>query len=231
MKKNEKLSDIQRKKISSAVTKSKDNEKVSKQKIIQRIQKESKEQFYPALKKKMEETTNYIIKLLEKDGEEKISNIQIMSLIARSSLINIAVANNMIYTPQEILAGFNLYLEMINKINEIKKFPPTIESFTTFLGISRVTYNNWLIDAEKRSVMEYIHSYLLGVLATGGLTGELKEISSMFLQKTMGKVEQQQPVMIKHEIRNNLDDIQNQLKALKKDKIIEVEYIEQEKET
>ena len=40
---------------------------------------------------------------------------------------------------------------------------------------------------------------ILGVLATGGLMGEVREISAMYLQKTMGKVEAQQPIVVKHE--------------------------------
>ena len=39
------------------------------------------------------------------------------------------------YTAQEIKIAFNLYLQMINRINEIKPFPPTIESFTSFICI------------------------------------------------------------------------------------------------
>ena len=149
-----------------------------------------------------------------------------MSIIAQRSMFDIANAGNITYTPQEILIGFNLYLEMINKINEIKKFPPTVESFAIFMGISRTTYNNWLVDIDKKEVMDYIHSYLLGMLATSTLTGEVREISGMFLQKTMGKVEQQQPIMVKHEVSIDEDDIRKQLDALRKNNIIEAQYNE-----
>ena len=213
------------------IMKKNDDIEVSKQKLINKIQEESKELLMPEIKKKMEETTDLIVNLLNSKGAEKVNNIQILSLIARRSLLDIASAGNISYTPQEILAGFNLYLDMINKINEIKIYPPTIESFTAFMGISRVTYNNWLVDYEKKNVMEYIHSYLLGVLATGGLTGEFKEISSMFLQKTMGKVEQTQPIMVKHEVTTNVDEIKNQLSALKKKNIIDADYEEIEGES
>ena len=96
------------------------------------------------------------------------------------------------------------------------------------MGISRNTYNNWLVDPDKKSVMDYIHSYLLGMLATSALTGEIREISSMYLQKTMGKVEQQQPITVKHEVAVNEDDIRKQLDALKQNNIIEAEYEENE---
>lgn len=219
-----KITDNTRKKMINTIKENQDKEEIQKQKLVNQIQQESKEILLPQIKKKMEETTNLIVNLLKEKGD--LSNIQIMSLIARRSLVDIASAGNISYTPQEILAGFNLYLEMINKINEIKPFPPTVESFSTFMGISRATYNNWLVDYEKKSAMEFIHSYLLGVLATGSLTGETKEISSMFLQKTMGKVEQTQPIMVKHEVTTNIDDIKNQLNALKGQNIIDAEYEE-----
>lgn len=205
-----------------------ETKKMEQEKMINKIKEETKEQLLPTLKKKTSELTSYIVDLLDKKGEEKVNNIQIMSLIAQRSMLEIANVCNVSYTPQEIMIGFNLYLEMINKINEIKKFPPTVESFCLFMGISRTTYNNWLVDADKRTVMDYIHSYLLGVLATGGLMGEVREISAMYLQKTMGKVEAQQPIVVKHEKVTDVDDINRQLEALKKDNIIEASWEEKD---
>lgn len=201
-----------------------------KNEMVKKIQDNAKSELLPTLQKKTAELTEYIVDLLNKKGEEKVSNIQIMSLLAQKSISEVAMLTCRVsYTPQEIMFGFNLYLDMINKINEIKKFPPTVESFCLFLGISRSSYNDWLVDADKKDVMQYIHSYLLGVLANGGLTGETKEISSMFLQKTMGKVEQQQPIVIEHKTETNIEDIQKQLQALKDKNIIEAEYEEVEK--
>ena len=61
-----------------------------------------------------------------------------MSLISKGSLRETALGGNMEYTSQEIRAGFDLYLDMILKINEIKPFPPTIESFTNFMGVENL---------------------------------------------------------------------------------------------
>lgn len=197
-----------------------------KQELVKKVQEETKDLLLPTLKEKSKELTNYIVELLNKKGEENVNNIQIMSLIAQRSMIEIANAGNITYTPQEIMIGFNLYLDMINKINEIKKYPPTVESFSIFMGISRSTYNNWLVDPNKKDVMDYIHSYLLGVLSTGGLTGEVKEISAMYQQKVMGKIEAQQPIVVKHEKVTDIDEIQRQLKDLKGKKIIDAEFEE-----
>ena len=196
-------------------TKNRDKNEIEKQNLIKKIQEDSKEMLLPTLKTKMLETTDLIVKTLKDKGEENINNIQIMSYIARGSLLETMRGGTLLYTPQEIREGFNLYLDMIDKINQIKSFPPTVESFTAFMGISRVTYNNWLSDPDRKDVMDFIHSYLLGVLAVGGLTGETKEISSMFLQKTMGKVEQQTPIVVEHKKTTDIDAINAQLQALK----------------
>ena len=210
--------------------KTKDKQKMEKQELVDKIKKETKEQLLPTLKDKTKEATEYIISLLKEKGEEKVNSTQILSVIAKRSIVDIANGGNITYTPQEIMIGFNLYLEMINKINEIKKFPPTVESFAIFMGISRNTYNNWLVDPDKKEAMDYIHSYLLGVLSSGGLTGEVREISAMYQQKVMGKVEAQQPMVVKHEVTVDETDIRKQLEALKKENIIEAEYVEVENE-
>ena len=200
---------------------------LAKQKLVEKIKEESKNMLLPNLKDKMKQTTDLIINLLK---EKDINNIQIMSLIAKGSLLDTALAGGVSYTPQEIKIGFDLYLDMINKINEIKLFPPTIESFTAFMGISRETYNNYLVDYERKDVMNYIHSYLLGVLATGGLTGEIKEITGIYLGKTMGKIEQVQPVIVEHKKVADIEEIQKKLASLRNENIIEATYEDKEKE-
>lgn len=202
------------------------NKKVAQENLIKSIQKHSKEDLLPDLRNKMEETAKLIVDTLNEKGEENVNNIQIMSLISKGSLRETALGGNMEYTSQEIKAGFDLYLDMILKINEIKSFPPTIESFTNFMGVSRTEFGHWLVDIDRKSVAEYINSYLTGILATGSLTGDLKEVSSIYIQKTMGKVEQTAPTIIEHKKVTDVSEIQEQIAALKKDKIIDAEWEE-----
>lgn len=204
------------------------NKKVAQENLIKSIQTSSKNDLLPALKSKMEETTNLIVNLLNEKGEDRVNNIQIMSLISKGSLRETALGGNIEYTSQEIRAGFDLYLDMILKINEIKPFPPTIESFTNFMGVSRSEFSNWLVDIDRKSVAEYINSYLTGILATGSLTGDLKEVSSIYIQKTMGKVEQTAPTIIEHKKVADISEIQNQINSLKKDNAIDAEWEEKE---
>ncbi|MBQ9318214.1 MAG: hypothetical protein IJR82_01090 [Bacilli bacterium] len=223
-KKGYKCSDLTKEKQAKITQANKDKMVMKKRELVEKIKEQSKEMFLPTLKDKINETANYIVDILKQKGDE-VSNIQIMSLIARRSMYEIA-CSNITFTPQEILISFNLYLEMIEKINEITKFPPTVESFSLFIGISHSTYNKWLVDSDKLEVMEYINSYMLGTLSTGGLTGELREISAMFQQKVLGKIEVQAPVVIEHKKEVSIDEINEQLNALKSKKIIEGEIDE-----
>ncbi len=204
------------------------NKKVAQQDLIKTIQQNSKNTLLPDLKSKMEQTTDLIVNLLQEKGEDSVNNIQIMSLISKGSLRETALGGNIEYTAQEIRAGFNLYLDMILKINEIKSFPPTIESFTNFMGVSRSEFSNWLVDIDRKSAAEYINSYLTGVLAAGSLTGDLKEVSSIYIQKTMGKVEQTAPTVIEHKKVTDISEIQSQISALKKDNFVDAEWEEKE---
>ena len=198
---------------------------LAKQELVEQIKEESKQLLLPNLKEKMQETTDMIVNLLK---EKDLNNIQIMSMIAKGSLLDSVLGGNISYTPQELRIGFDLYLDMINKINEIKPFPPTVESYCNFMGISKATYDSYLTNYEKKDVMNYIQSYLLGVLATSSLTGELKEISSIYQQKALGKVEQVQPIVVEHKKVTDINEIQQKLASLKKDNIIDAQYNEKE---
>ena len=67
---------------------------------------------------------------------------------------------------------------------------------------------------------------MLGTLSTGGLTGELREISAMFQQKVLGKIEAQAPVVIEQKKKIIIEEINEQLNAIKSKKIIEGEIDE-----
>ena len=154
-----------------------------------------------------------------------------MSLLARKSLSEIAMSRyNISYTPQEIAIAFNIYLDMVDKINQVKKFPPTIHSFTTLLGITPETFDNWKVDPEKREIANYINSYFIGAINTSTLIKEVEVIAGIYTTKTMGLIEKQAPVVVEHKKTTDIGDIQKQLEALKRDNVIEAEYEEAENE-
>lgn len=203
-----------------------DKMKASDRKMIQKIKEETQEMLLPTLREEMEKTTDLIVQKLNEKGASNVNNIQIMSMISKRSLVEIARGGENTYSAQEIGVAFNMYLDMINKINEIKQFPPTEESFANFIGVSRATLDNWRASEDKKEIMDYIHSYLTGVLATTSLTGETKEISSIYLQKVMGKVEQQAPTVVEYKKKTDIEDIKSQIELLKRDNTIEAEFTE-----
>ena len=204
----------------------KDKKVVNQRNTIKKIQEETKEQLLPTLKEEMEKTCNFILKTLNEKGANNVNNIQIMSMISKRSLLEIARGCENSYSAQELGVAFNLYLDMINQINEIKQFPPTEESFANFIGVSRATLDNWRASEDKKEIMDYIHSYLTGVLATSSLTGETKEITSIYLQKVMGKVEQQAPTVVEYKKKTDINDIRSQIELLKRDNTIEADFTE-----
>ena len=204
----------------------KDKMKVSDRRAIQKIKEETQELLLPTLKEEMEKTCDFIIKTLTEKGASNVNNIQIMSMISKRSLVEIARGGENTYSAQEIGVAFNLYLDMINRINEIKQFPPTEESFANFIGVSRMTLDNWRASEDKKEIMDYIHSYITGTLATSSLTGETKEISSIYLQKVMGKVEQQAPTVVEYKKKTDINDIRSQIEMLKRDNTVEANFTE-----
>ena len=206
----------------------KDKMKVSERKAIQKIKEETQELLLPTLREEMEKITELIVTTLKERGADKVNNIQIMSMISRRSLLEVARGCENTYSAQEIGVAFNLYLDMIDKINTIKQFPPTEESFANFIGVSRTTLDKWRASEDKKEIMDYIHSYLTGVLATSSLTGETKEITSIYLQKVMGKVEQNAPTVVEYKKKTDINDIKNQIELLKRNNTIEADFVEAE---
>ncbi len=218
-----KFSEDHKKNLKSSNRKSREKEQMVKQELVKKVQEETKEILLPSIRNKMNEVAKII--------EEKVSNnngltiSQILPLITKRSTSDIATIQNKSYTPYELGEALNIYMEMVAKINTVCKFPPSKGSFCALLGISRKTYDNYMADPDKIDIMGLIDDYITTSVLTSAQLGELREISSMFTLKSQhGFVEATAPVVIEHKKDVPIDDIQAQLQALKKDKIIEAEY-------
>ena len=223
-----KISEETKMKIQKKNLENKTEKDLKKEKLVKKIKNETKEQLLPAIQTKMKDVVNYVVDILR---EEKIlSSNQIMSILARKSLNEMAMGMYQVsYTPTEIAIAFNIYLDMIDKINQITNFPPTIHSFTTLLGITPQTFYNWLSDPEKKEIASYIKAYFIGAINTATLTKQVETIAGIYTTKTMGLIEEQQPIVIEHKKETNIDKINAQLNALKKDgKIIDAEFEEKD---
>lgn len=208
---------------------SRDKKEMQKQELVKKVLDETKGQLLPTIQTKMVEVVDYVVSEL-KESENDLNVNQVMSLLAKKSLSELAMSSSQIsYTAQEIAIAFNIYLDMINKINKITKFPPTIHSFTTMLGVTAETFNNWLANPDKREIANYIRSYFIGTINTATLIKQVETIAGIYTTKTMGLIEQAQPIVIEHKKTTDIDEINAQLSALKGDGIIEATYEEIEK--
>lgn len=207
----------------------KEKEMQAKQEIIEKVQEETKNMLLPTIKEKMNEVAEVIKEKVSSNNGLTIS--QILPLITKRSTSDIATIQNKSYTPYELGEALNIYMQMVAKINTICKFPASKGSFCALLGISRKTYDNYMVDPEKMDIMGIIDDYITTSVLTSAQLGELREISSMFTLKSQhGFVEASAPVIIEHKKEVPVDDIQAQLNALKRDGVIEAEFEEVKKD-
>lgn len=205
--------------------KTKEKEEMAKQELVKKVQEETKDLLLPSIRNKMNEVAEVIKEKVSNNNGLTIS--QILPLITKRSTSDIATIQNKTYTSYELGEALNIYMEMIAKINTICKFPPSKGSFCALLGISRKTYDNYMVDPDKIDIMGIIDDYITTSVLTSAQLGELREISSMFTLKSQhGFVEASAPVVIEHKKDVPIDDIQKQLQALKRENIIEADYEE-----
>lgn len=202
-----------------------EKEKMAKQELAKKVQEETKDLLLPTIRNKMNEVAEVIKEKVSSNNGLTIS--QILPLITKRSTSDIATIQNKSYTSYELGEALNIYMEMIAKINTICKFPPSKGSFCALLGISRKTYDNYMVDPDKIDIMGIIDDYITTSVLTSAQLGELREISSMFTLKSQhGFVEASAPVVIEHKKEVPIDEIQNQLEALKRNNIIDAEWEE-----
>ena len=197
--------------------------------LVNKIREETKDLLLPNIRQKMETVAEVIKEKVSQNNGLTVS--QILPLITKRSVSDIATIQNKSYTSYELGEALNIYMDMVAKINTICKFPPSKGTFCALLGISRKTYDNYMVDPDKMDIMGIIDDYITTSVLTSAQLGELREISSMFTLKSQhGFVEASAPVVIEHKKETNVDDINRQLEALKRDNIIEAEFEEVEKD-
>ena len=197
--------------------------------LVKQIREETKDLLLPNIRSKMETVAEVIKEKVSQNNGLTVS--QILPLITKRSVSDIATIQNKSYTSYELGEALNIYMDMVAKINTICKFPPSKGTFCALLGISRKTYDNYMVDPDKMDIMGIIDDYITTSVLTSAQLGELREISSMFTLKSQhGFVEASAPVVIEHKKETNVDDINRQLEALKRDNIIEAEFEEVEKD-
>lgn len=207
----------------------KDKKMQEQEQFVKQIREETKDLLLPNIRSKMETVAEVIKEKVSQNNGLTVS--QILPLITKRSVSDIATIQNKSYTSYELGEALNIYMDMVAKINTICKFPPSKGTFCALLGISRKTYDNYMVDPDKMDIMGIIDDYITTSVLTSAQLGELREISSMFTLKSQhGFVEASAPVVIEHKKETNIDDINRQLEALKRDNIIDAEFEEVEKD-
>lgn len=197
--------------------------------LVKQIREETKDLLLPNIRSKMETVAEVIKEKVSQNNGLTVS--QILPLITKRSVSDIATIQNKSYTSYELGEALNIYMDMVAKINTICKFPPSKGTFCALLGISRKTYDNYMVDPDKMDIMGIIDDYITTSVLTSAQLGELREISSMFTLKSQhGFVEASAPVVIEHKKETNIDDINRQLEALKRDNVIDAEFEEVKKD-
>lgn len=203
-----------------------DKEKIQHRELAKKMLDEASKDLIPTMRKKVEEISRKIEELVGK--EEGLIATQIELIIANRSLNDIVVSSlQRQYTPEELMIGLELYRQIIAKINEKMTYPPSVYTFCSFMNMSSTTYKNYKTDPDKAEVMQMIDDYIAGTQLTSAQLGKLKEITTIFgLKSIHGFYEAQAPVVIKQDIKVDIDEIQSQIKELNKGKAIDVDYEE-----
>lgn len=204
-----------------------DSKKVKHREIAKKTFEKTKKDLIPTMRNKIKEISKKIEEL-DLDSDNGLVATQIELIISNRSLYDIVSSSaQKEYTNEELLVGLELYREIIAKINEKFLYPPSVFTFCSFMNISSSTYKNYKTDPDKAETMQMIDDYIAGIQLTSAQLGKIKEITTIFgLKSVHGFYEAQAPVTIKHETKIDIDEIQSQIKELKKGKVIDVDYEE-----
>ena len=203
-----------------------DKNKVLHRELANTMFEEAKKELIPLMQNKVNEIAKKMEELVGKD--KGLITTQIELIIGNRSLYEIASGTiQKSFTPEELMIGLEMYRQVIAKVNEKVVYPPSIFTFCSFIGITSTTYNNYKSDPDRAEVIQMIEDYISGIQFTSAQIGKIKEITTIFGMKAIhGFYENPAPVIIKNDIKLDIDEIQSQLKALNKGKAIEVEYEE-----
>lgn len=177
-----------------------------------------KKEYQDNLKEYMEQRLyDLIYKLKHVETGEKLSTIQLKSLISQKNVIGVSPK----YNNTELAILFDYYKQFIEQINKVQKYLPTKKNFCSFIGVSSVTYDNYRQseDSERREIMQMIDDYITDLQLTASQNGEVKEITTIFRSKAEhGLFEATSPIVIQHKSEVNVNDIMRQIEAVNKGK-------------
>lgn len=202
----------------------KDEKVLQRQELIKDIQNSTKESLMMSIQKKANDVSQELENVLK--NSSGLTSTQIFNLITNRSTASIDVISKKSYTPEELVIAFQIYKNMIAKINEKVSFPPNKTTFCQLLGISTTTYSNYRQNPDKMEIMQIIDDYIVGNILTSAQVGQLEKISSIFATKSQhGLVEASTPIVIEHKKPQDIDEIKRKMAEIKEN-AIEAQYEE-----
>lgn len=216
-KKGEKKTDEAKKKLIEGKDKEKLKREKDKTELRQMEAKLIKEKYKNGFKDYMEQRLfDFKYSLKHLNPESRLTLLEIDKLIRGKNIIGGAL-----YSAEELSMLFDYYRDFIAEINTVTRYVPTKKNFCAFANMSSATYDTYLVegDLQRVEIMKMIDDYITDISLTLAQNREIDNVTTMFRSKTEhNMVEATAPIVIKHETDVNLDEIKEQVKALKSGK-------------
>ena len=216
-KKGDKKSDEAVKKLIEGKEKGKMKREKDKTELRQMEANLIKEKYKNGFKDYMEQRLfDFKYSLKHMNPESRLTLLEIDKLIRGKNMIGVAL-----YSAEELSILFDYYRNFIAEINTVTRYIPTKKNFCAFANMSSSTYDAYLVEGEIQRIetMKMIDDYITDISLTLAQQREIDNVTTMFRSKTEhGMVEATAPIVIKHETNVNLDEIKEQVKALKSGK-------------
>lgn len=211
--------------------KRKENEIVDKETVRQaeiRIFEQGKATLPEILKQRLETiTTALATELKDFSG---LKETRIHQLISRDSYLSIN-EGVVKYTPTELMIVFEVYKEIVVKVNEIVLFVPSRASFCSFAGFSTITFKNNLQSPndDTRNAYQIIEDYIIEMNMSSSKMRKTDAATSIFEMETVHQmVKATTPQIINVNHSDNYESIKNRILELQNREIVDADFKEKE---
>ena len=229
-KNQKKMTDYEKQKLKEGAAKDKElkeEQKLTIKQAEQMIFNREKEN----LPQVLEQRLNEIEKVLEEelDGIVGLKSARIHQLISRQTYLT---TSSMVgYSPKELFVVYQAYQQLVEKINRITLFIPSMKSFCSFAGISTMTFKNYLQspDEEKRNVAQMIDDYISDMLLDASKMRKTDASTSIFVAKSEhGMTEAVNPMTIQATTQVSVDQVLARINEIKKGNVVDAEFKEKD---
>lgn len=210
-KRSEKVKESMKKSADEKAVRQEENKKELRKLESKLIEQEYKDGLKDYLEQRLFDL-KYNIKRI--NPESRLTLVEIDKLIRGKCLIG----GTALYSAEELAMLFDYYRDFISEINKVTRYIPSKKNFCGFAKMSSSTYDNYLVngDTQRIEVMKMIDDYITDISLTLAQHKEIDNVTTIYRSKAEhGMVEATAPIVIKNEVEINLDEIKQQVQALK----------------